>query len=134
VRGPGKSVQGDYKAPTGETLFEDFPKEIEIAGKTGTAQGLDSKPHLDSSAFVAYERGASGEYVIGAYLERSGYGSKGAAPVVKCLFLMLRAGYPVDPVVLSEALDTNSTVAAPPKALKNQACLALPVDNAQRER
>src|SRR5690606_868703 len=52
-------------------------------------------------------------YVVGAYLEKAGYGSQGAAPVVKCTFMVLSGVIEPDPVELSPPLDPNATTAAP---------------------
>ena len=52
-------------------------------------------------------------FVVTAYLEKAGYGSQAAAPVVKCTFMALSDLVPVEPVQLSEPLDLNDTVSAP---------------------
>ena len=57
-----------------------------------------------------------------AYLEKSGYGSQAAAPVVKCTFLALSGKTPMEPVVQSDPLDLNSTRAAPPMQLADTSC------------
>ena len=54
-----------------------------------------------------------GPYTVTAYLEKAGYGSQAAAPVVKCMFLQMSGITQADPVVLSDALDESSTQAAP---------------------
>jgi penicillin-binding protein 2 len=110
-----------YHATTGETLFKNFP--VRIAGKTGTAQGAGNLPWNDSSAFGAFSLDAALPYTVFAYLEKSGYGSKAAAPVVKCIFLALSGNVPTDPVLISDPLDITSLVAAPPKQLTDGACL-----------
>jgi penicillin-binding protein 2 len=58
-----------------------------------------------------------------AYLEKSGYGSKAAGPVVKCIFTLLSARAVTEPVLPSDPLDLNSPYAAPPKQLADQSCL-----------
>jgi len=120
IRGRGVDY-GFYHATTGENLFKAFP--VDIAGKTGTAQGAASLPWNDSSAFGAYSVDDALPYTIVAYLEKSGYGSKAAAPVAKCLFLALADRVETDPVLVSDPLDLNSTVPAPPKTLVDQVCL-----------
>lgn len=126
VTGPG--VDSDYyHKTTGENLFRVYPDEaIPLAGKTGTAQGANNYPWVDSSAFTGFaidpstaNYGPNDEhpYVVTAYLEKAGYGSQAAAPVVKCIFLALSDIAPMDPVVLSEPLDLDATVAAPPLAM-----------------
>ena len=68
---------------------------LPIAGKTGTAQGASSYPWNDSSVFAAFSLDDTKPYTVVAYLEKSGYGAKAAAPVVKCIFTAL-AGKTVD--------------------------------------
>jgi penicillin-binding protein 2 len=115
IYGPG--VVSDYPhKTTGEHLFESYPRgqeAIPLAGKTGTAQGAFNYPWNDSSAFTAFSTDDSRPYVVAAYLEKAGYGSQAAAPVVKCTFLALSGLVPVEPVPLSEPLDLNDTVSAP---------------------
>jgi len=123
VTGPG--VDSDYyHKTTGEHLFLDYPDSaIPIAGKTGTAQGANNYPWNDSSAFAGFAvdpttstLGPNDEhpYVVSAYLEKAGYGSQAAAPVVKCLFMALSDPTMMEPVLLSEPLDVDQTVAALP--------------------
>ena len=98
---------------TAEELFADYPADaIPVAGKTGTAQGRGSYPWNDSSAFTAYSIDPARPYTVTSYLEKAGYGSVGAAPVVKCMFEALSGVLPIDPVVLAEPLDTTSDKAA----------------------
>lgn len=131
VRGPivaglerviyGEGVTSDYyHKTTGEHLFLDYPRgddAIPIAGKTGTAQGANNYPWNDSSVFAAFSTDDSRPYVVSAYLEKAGYGSQAAAPVVKCTFLVLSDETRLDPVELSEPLDLDATVSAPPFSL-----------------
>lgn len=118
-----------YHATTGETLFKNYPySKLTIAGKTGTAQGFASKPWNDSSAFAAFSTNPFAPYTVVAYLEKSGYGSKAAAPVVKCIFEALSNSVTVDDVSPSDPLDAASLVAAQPEALKDVACLQNPFD------
>jgi len=122
ITGPG--VDSDYyHKTTGEHLFLDYPDSaIPLAGKTGTAQGANNYPWNDSSAFTGFavdpstgDYGPNDEYpyVVTAYLEKAGYGSQGAAPVVKCMFLALSDPTRMDPVELAEPLDLDATAAAP---------------------
>jgi penicillin-binding protein 2 len=114
---------GIYHSTTGEVLFKNFP--VDIAGKTGTAQGAASLPWNDSSAFGSFSLDDALPYTIVAYLEKSGYGSKAAAPVAKCMWLALSGQVATDPVLISDQLDLNSTVPAPPKQLADGACLGI---------
>ncbi len=119
IYGPG--VDSDfYHKTTGEHLFADYPRgpeAIPLAGKTGTAQGAGNYPWNDSSAFTGFSTDDERPYVVTAYLEKAGYGSQAAAPVVKCLFLALSGLAPMDEVRLAEPLDLDSTVAAQPTEL-----------------
>jgi penicillin-binding protein 2 len=122
IQGPG-TTSDFYHSTTGEKLFYSYPRSaIPVAGKTGTAQGAGNYPWNDSSAFAAYSRDPARPYTVTAYLEKSGYGSQGAGPVVKCMFLQLSGIAPTDPVVLSDPLDTESEVAAEPKRLADTSC------------
>ena len=125
ITGPGVEYpKGRPRATTGEKLFKDYPKDgIIIAGKTGTAQGAGQYPWNDSSVFGAFSLDDNRPYTAVAYLEKSGYGSKAAAPVVKCIFTLLSARGLPDQVLPSDPLDINSPYAAPPKQLADQSCL-----------
>jgi penicillin-binding protein 2 len=119
VYGPG--VDSDfYHKTTGEHLFFNYPRgdeAIPLAGKTGTAQGANNYPWNDSSVFTGFSTDEERPYVITAYLEKSGYGSQAAAPVVKCAFLAIAGLTAMDPVELAEPLDLDATVAAPSQAM-----------------
>ncbi len=122
ITGPG-TTSDQYHSTTGEKLFYNYPSSaIPIAGKTGTAQGAGNYPWTDSSAFAAYSRDPERPYTVAAYLEKAGYGSQGAAPVVKCMFLQLSGLVASDPVRLSDPLDTDSTEAAPQKWMPDTSC------------
>ncbi len=128
ITGPGKNG----RSTTGEELFATYPSDaIPVAGKTGTAQGQGNYPWNDSSAFSAFAVDdttssfgphPTDPYVVTAYLEKSGYGSQAAAPVVKCMFMMLSGSVPSAPVEPSEPLDLAATVAAPPMELDDTSC------------
>ena len=124
ITGPG-TTSDSYHSTTGEKLFYYYPDSaIPLAGKTGTAQGAGNYPWNDSSAFVAYSRDPSRPYTVAAYLEKAGYGSQAAAPVVKCIFLQMSGLEQSDPVVLSDALDTSSDLPAQPLQLTDPSCFA----------
>ena len=123
ITGPGQQVGNAYRSTTGEKLFYFYPDSaIPVAGKTGTAQGAGNYPWNDSSAFAAYSVDPERPYTVAAYLEKSGYGSQAAAPVVKCMFLQMSGVTQADPVRLSDALDTSSTEAAQPRRLADTSC------------
>jgi penicillin-binding protein 2 len=112
-----------YHKTTGENLFFDYPSDaIPIAGKTGTAQGANNFPWNDSSVFAAFSTDDARPYVVTAYLEKSGYGSQAAAPVVKCTFLALSGLRAMDPVKPADPLDLNAEVAAPAQSLSDTTC------------
>ena len=116
--------EGRYRATTGESLFRDYEYEsLPIAGKTGTAQGAGQYPWNDSSVFSAFSHDENRPYTVTAYLEKSGYGSKAAAPVVKSIFTALAEEVRTDPVLPSDPLDVNSPYTAAPKALADDSCL-----------
>ena len=123
ITGPG--VRSDfYHATTGEKLFRTYPyRRLPIAGKTGTAQGAFNLPWNDSSAFGAFSLSKRNPYTATAYLEKSGFGSRAAAPVVKCLFTALAGRAPIDRAVPSDPLDVTSFDVAPAQALRNPLCL-----------
>ena len=126
--GPGKNG----RSTTAEELFVGYPSDaIQVAGKTGTAQGQGNYPWNDSSVFTGFAVDASTDdllhdsenpYVVTAYLEKSGYGSQAAAPVVKCMFLMLSDITETDPVLPSDPLDIDATASAPSLGLDDTSC------------
>jgi penicillin-binding protein 2 len=123
ITGPG--VTSDfYHATTGERLFSAYPQRtLPIAGKTGTAQGAGNLPWNDSSAFAAFSLDKTQPYTAVAYLEKSGYGSRAAAPVVKCLFTALAGKMKVTPARPSDPLDIGSFDVAPAPPSWNPLCL-----------
>ena len=123
VNGPG--VRSDiYHATTGEKLFRSYPKRaLPIAGKTGTAQGAGNLPWNDSSAFAAFSKNPNIPYTAVAYLEKSGFGSRAAAPVVKCVFTALAGKTRVVDAQPADPLDVNAVTPAPEQRLNNPFCL-----------
>jgi penicillin-binding protein 2 len=129
TQGGGVQIPGDYRSTTGEELFATYPADaIQIAGKTGTAQGANNFPWNDSSVFTGFaidpatlDPDTVNPYVVTAYLEKAGYGSQAAAPLVKCTFMVLSDLTPTDPVELSPRLDLNATAAAPSMARTSDA-------------
>ncbi len=121
ILGPG--ING--RSTTAEELFNvGYPDwAIPVAGKTGTAQGRFSYPWNDSSVFAAFSVDAENPYTVVAYLEKSGFGSRGAGPVVKCLFLGLSDITALDPVSVSEPLDLDSEQVARQMPRTDTACM-----------
>jgi penicillin-binding protein 2 len=124
ITGPG--VDWDYyHKTTGEFLFKSYPKkELPLAGKTGTAQGFNNLPWNDSSAFAAFSLEPSQPYTAVAYLEKSGYGSQGAAPVVKCIFTAFAGRVTPAEVIPADPLDVNSNLVAKSQRLPSPLCLS----------
>jgi penicillin-binding protein 2 len=125
IYGRGVGPDNDYHKTTGEHLFLDYPRgeeAIPLAGKTGTAQGANNYPWNDSSVFTAFSTDEERPYVVTAYLEKAGYGSQAAAPVVKCTFLALSGLRTTDEVSLSAPLDLHAVVSAPPSAMTDLSC------------
>ncbi|MFM9084963.1 MAG: penicillin-binding transpeptidase domain-containing protein [Acidimicrobiia bacterium] len=124
VTGPGVDFDYYHRA-TGENLFRNYPHDdLPIGGKTGTAQGFKNLPWNDSSAFGAISLSALRPYTVYAYLEKAGYGSQAAAPVVKCVFTALSGRYRFDAVLQADPLDVNALEPAPRMNLRNPTCLA----------
>jgi penicillin-binding protein 2 len=123
IEGPG--VTSDfYHATTGEKLFRSYPsRSLPIAGKTGTAQGAGNLPWNDSSVFASFSKDPKQPYSVVAYLEKSGYGSRAAAPVVKCVYTALAGKVAVAPAVPADPLDIASFAVASPQLLSNPLCL-----------
>jgi penicillin-binding protein 2 len=123
ITGPG--VTSDfYHSTTGESLFRSYPKRsLPLAGKTGTAQGAGNLPWNDSSVFGAFSLDPRKPYTAVAYLEKSGYGSRAAAPVVKCVFTALAGKTKVDVAVPADPLDITSYEVASKQSLPNPLCL-----------
>ncbi len=123
ITGPG--VRSDiYHSTTGEKLFRSYPKRaLPIAGKTGTAQGAGNLPWNDSSAFAAFSKNGKIPYTAVAYLEKAGFGSRAAAPVVKCAFTALAGKTPIPSASPADPLDVNSVTPAGDQRLKNPLCL-----------
>jgi penicillin-binding protein 2 len=123
ITGPG--VRSDiYHSTTGEKLFRSYPKRaLPIAGKTGTAQGAGNLPWNDSSAFAAFSKNGRIPYTAVAYLEKAGFGSRAAAPVVKCAFTALAGKTPIPSASPADPLDVNSVTPAGDQRLKNPLCL-----------
>lgn len=125
ITGPGTNTTTGYRSTTGEKLFFFYPNSaIPIAGKTGTAQGANNYPWNDSSAFAGYSLDPARPYTVTAYLEKAGYGSQAAAPVVKCMFMQLSGAAQADPVVLSDPLNTEAISPAPPREMSDPSCFA----------
>lgn len=124
ITGPGTATN----TTTAEELFGvnwSEPTMPPIAGKTGTAQGRFSFPWNDSSVFAAFSQDEQRPWTIVAYLEKAGFGSLGAGPVVKCMYSAMSGVVALDPVVVSEPLDpTSDVVAEPYTPIYDLSCMA----------
>jgi penicillin-binding protein 2 len=129
VDGLRRNITGprfDEGSTTAQELFESglYPEQaIPIAGKTGTAQGFGNYPWNDSSAFAAFSVDPERPYTVASYLEKAGYGSRGSAPLVKCMYLALSGITLTEPVMLSDPLDVDSTEVAEPADPVDTACM-----------
>ena len=125
VTGPGLVGPDGYRSTTAEELFADYPPNaIQVAGKTGTAQGRNSYPWNDSSAFAAFSMEPERPFTVVSYLEKAGYGSQGAAPVVKCMYLALSGLTPLDAPPISDPLDLTDELATHDLPSVDQGCMA----------
>ena len=131
IAGPGVDYPSTvHHYTTGELLFRNYPyPSLPIAGKTGTAQGSQSKPWFDSSVFASFSLDPTRPYTVVSYLEKAGYGAKASGPVVKCVMELLGGQIVKDPVTMSDPL--NTAVLTPAQAypdLNNVDCLSSPFD------
>ena len=82
VSGLRRNVTGprfDEGSTTTQELYENglYPDDaIQIAGKTGTAQGFRNLPWNDSSVFGGFSVDPERPYTVVSYLEKAGYGSR----------------------------------------------------------
>jgi penicillin-binding protein 2 len=131
IQGPGVTFKGVDHNTTGWSVFLNYPYgDLNIAGKTGTAQGAQSKPWFDSSVFAGFSiNNPAKTYTVVSYLEKAGYGSKASAPAVKCMFEALGGSIAMDEVQLSDPLDPSSLEPAPSNTLIDSSCLAGRFDN-----
>jgi penicillin-binding protein 2 len=80
------------RSGTAFKVFETFPlNQIQVAGKTGTAQDGTKKSVRDTSLFAAYAPADDPQYTVVVVVEKAGFGSQAAAPVAR---LMFEALYP----------------------------------------
>lgn len=121
----------DRSTTAGELFSGQFYNSLDwtipVAGKTGTAQGANSYGWNDSSVFAAFnynDPDPAHTYTVVAYLEKSGFGSRAAAPVVKCMFMALSnpALLPIPEV--SAPLDVESDRAAVDWPRTDTSCMA----------
>jgi hypothetical protein len=73
--------------------------------------------------FGSFSKDPKQPYSVVAYLEKSGYGSRAAAPVVKCVYTALAGKVAVAPAVPADPLDIASFAVASPQLLSNPLCL-----------
>lgn len=71
---------------TAYPVFHGTPvSRFDIAGKTGTAQ-VAASPGQDTSVFMGFAPAQSANFIVDAFMEKSGYGESVAAPVVRRIF------------------------------------------------
>jgi penicillin-binding protein 2 len=124
VLGLGRNGRSTTAGELFNHQYNELPWTIDVAGKTGTAQGAASYPWNDSSVFASFSLDAARPYTIVAYLEKSGYGSIAAAPVVKCLYLALADPTLLPPVDLAQPLDVDSEAVAARQPGVSTDCMA----------
>ena len=85
-----------------------------------------SYPWNDSTAFAAFsvDPDPARQFSVVSYLEKSGYGSEGAAPVVKCMYLALSGITPLEAPPIADPLDITDEVAAHDLPRVDQSCMA----------
>jgi penicillin-binding protein 2 len=72
------------KEGTAYSVFQGFPANWNLAGKTGTATNPgDDEPN---SWFVAFGPNPNPQYVVLAVIDQGGYGASAAAPLVRSIF------------------------------------------------
>ena len=79
-----------------------------VAGKTGTAQGATTTRGTTRRRSPPSASTRAQPYTVAAYLEKAGYGSQGAAPVVKCMYLALSGLRATEPVSCRDPLDLET--------------------------
>jgi peptidoglycan glycosyltransferase len=57
--------------------------DVDVAGKTGTAQVEEGAPHSWFAGFAPYEAGGAGRIAFAVVVEHGGYGGKVAAPIAR---------------------------------------------------
>jgi penicillin-binding protein 2 len=72
------------KKGTGYGVFQGFPANWNLAGKTGTATNPGAKE--PNSWFVAFGPNPNPQYVVLAVIDEGGYGAEAAAPLVRSIF------------------------------------------------
>jgi penicillin-binding protein 2 len=97
-------------AGTAYQAFQGYPYgQLPIAGKTGTASVNGTVP---TAWFVAFGPVPHPQYVIAAVVEQGGYGSVGAAPIVRAGFQYL-ISHPVAPLALHPGSTVHPGPASP---------------------
>lgn len=87
---------------TAYSAFAGFPlDQLQVAGKTGTAQVTGKQP---TSVFASFAPANAPQYVVTAVLEQSGYGATAAAPVVRHVYDLI-LGHPPGPIGLGSGHD-----------------------------
>ncbi|HEX9547017.1 MAG TPA: penicillin-binding transpeptidase domain-containing protein, partial [Acidimicrobiales bacterium] len=96
--------EGAVAGPSGTAYgaFAGFPlDQLQVAGKTGTAQVTGKQP---TSVFSSFAPANAPQYVVTAVLEQSGYGATAAAPVVRHVYDLI-LGHPPGPLSLGSGRD-----------------------------
>ncbi len=100
-----KVVEGMYRvieAGTGRGVR--FSEDIEVCGKTGTAQNPHGKDH---SIFIAFAPKDNPQIAIAVYVENVGYGSTWAAPITSLMIESYLTDTVTRPWIEDRMLDAN---------------------------
>jgi penicillin-binding protein 2 len=75
--------------------FAGFPfNQMDIAGKTGTADHIGQKP---TSVFMSFAPADNAQYAVGVIIDQGGFGAQAAAPVALAVYQYLLAN-PIQPL------------------------------------
>jgi penicillin-binding protein 2 len=102
------------KSGTAYSVFQGFPANWNLAGKTGTATNPGANE--PNSWFVAFGPNPNPQYVVLAVIDEGGYGAEAAAPLVRSIFDYIVAN-PIAAVktpTVKSPPSTTAPVANPP--------------------
>lgn len=90
-----------HEEGTAYAAFAGFPRELPVAGKTGTSQVHGKQ---DTAVFVAFAPYDNPRYTVAVVMEEAGFGGSAAAPVARRILEGL-AGAPTSPVEIVESTE-----------------------------
>jgi penicillin-binding protein 2 len=127
-----RGLEGVVRNPLGTAyeVFQTYPTDaIPVVGKTGTAQDFTKKSERDNSLFAAFGPPDRPRYTVVAVMERSGFGSQAAAPVVRHVFEALS-----DPALIPRLEEAPPLGVEPPDAVPAAPLPGSPPIDSARER